>query len=515
MIDILRQPDDIRIYCEGENVDAKAWIDIVERKANVYITAKGSRPRFICLRWNYRAHEPVRVMGDKWERTYSDMEWCSLNGETFLPWYFMASNGRETVGCGVMVQPNSFVSFEYDASGVTAWFDVRCGGTGVELNGRTLLAGVIVCEHYEGMSEFQAAKAFCKVMSPNPVLPKEPVYGSNNWYYAYGDSSREEILEDARLIAELAGENQNKPYMVIDDGWMVNRCAGPWVPNEKYGDMKTIADEFKSMGVKPGIWFRPLRDLEAYEAHPEWRIVREKPEGEEEYLDPSNPEVKQYLRDVVRTIRDWGYDLIKHDFSTSDMFEKYGFDLNGTLPTSDGWSFYDRTKTGAEIVLDFYRLIKEEAGDAVIIGCNTISHLCAGMYELNRIGDDTSGESWNRTRSRGVNTLAFRLCQNDSFYKVDADCVGILEKNIPWELNKQWLELLAKSGSPLFVSVQPSAMTEEMKEDLKKAFAINAIQVNEAEPLDWLYNNSPQQWIVDGERKDFDFIMNSYPEVEV
>ena len=510
MVDILRKPDDIHIECEEQNLDAVVDIEIADRKLNVYITAEKSRPRYIMLRWNYKAHEPVRVMGDKWERAYADMEWHSLNGEIFMPWYFMASNGKETVGCGVMTQPNSFVSFEYDASGVSAWFDVRSGGAGVQLNGRKLLAGVVVCEHYENMSEFQAAKLFCKVMSPNPVLPKAPVYGSNNWYYAYGNSSKAEILEDAKLLSQLTENNSNKPFMVIDDGWAINACSGPWRANEKFGDMKSIAEEFQKMGVKPGIWFRPFRDAEAYETHPEWRLGRTY--GSELCnLDPSHPEVKEYLRNVIRTFKDWGFQLIKHDFSTFDMFGKYGFDLNGKLSPWDGWQFYDGTKTSAEIVLDFYRLIKEEAEDIVIIGCNAISHLCAGIFEINRIGDDTSGRNWSRTRALGVNTLAFRLCQNDSFYKADADCVGILGNHIDWKLNKQWLELLSKSGSPLFVSAEPSALTDEMKADLKEAFAINSVQENEAEPLDWLYNNEPQKWIIDGEMREFDFVMDDYP----
>ena len=74
-----------------------------------------------------------------------------------------------------------------------------------------------------------------------------------------------------------------------------------------------------------------------------------------------------------------------------------------------------------------------------------------------------------------------------------------------------WLELLAKSGSPLFVSAEPSALTDEMKKDLKEAFAINSIQENEAEPLDWLYNNEPQRWMIDGEVREFDFVMDDYP----
>lgn len=125
--------------------------------------------------------------------------------------------------------------------------------------------------------------------------------------------------------------------------------------------------------------------------------------------------------------------------------------------------------------------------------------------------DDTSGNNWSRTKALGINTLAFRLCQNNAFYKVDADCVGILEDKIDWKLNKQWLELLAKSGSPLFVSAQPSALTDEMKKDLKEAFAINSVQENVAVPLGRLYNNSPQKWMIDGEVREFDFVMDDYP----
>ena len=176
MIEILRNPDDIKIYCEESEIkDASVNFEINDRKLFVYITAQKEKPRFICLRWNFAVTDYTRIMGDKWERSYGDMEWRSLNGEVFMPWYFLANSGSETVGCGVMTGANSFVSFQCDAYGCTAWLDVRCGGTGVELNGRTLLAAVIVCEHYKDMPAFQAAREFCRVMCENPRLPKEPV----------------------------------------------------------------------------------------------------------------------------------------------------------------------------------------------------------------------------------------------------------------------------------------------------------------------------------------------------
>ena len=134
MINILRAPDDIKIECEADNADCTVETEIKDEKLYVFISAAVARPRFICLRWNYRVIEPTRIMGDKWERSYGDMEWHSLNGEIFMPWYFFANSGDKTVGCGVMTGASSFVSFQCDASGCTAWFDVRCGGTGVRLN---------------------------------------------------------------------------------------------------------------------------------------------------------------------------------------------------------------------------------------------------------------------------------------------------------------------------------------------------------------------------------------------
>jgi len=505
MFDIVREPDCIEVFCEEQEHSATVDISFIDDKLYLYLNANGSKPKLVKIRWNYTTKEPVSILGDAWERAYGDLEWKGLSGERFMPWYFLASNGQETVGCGAMVGANSFISFQYDAKGIIAWFDVRNGGCGVALGERKLLMGVLVCEHYKNLSEFAAAKEFCKKISPSPRLPKNPVYGSNNWYYAYGNSSREDILKDAKILAELTEGIENRPFMVIDDGWSENNCAGPWNPNNKFGDMKTLADEMRNIGVKPGIWLRPLHDDVALLRHPEWGYKAEKGETNERFLDPTHPGVKQYLIEVFERLRSWGYELVKHDFTTFDMFGNFGFSMARVVTPEADWNFYDDSKTNAEIVLDLYKLIRETVGDMIIIGCATFSHLSAGIFEISRIGDDTSGRYWNRTRILGVNSLAFRLPQNDAFYKVDADCVGMIPGAIDWKLNKQWLDLLAKSGSPLFVSMHPESLTEEIKLDLKEAFKINALQQNNVFPVDWKYNATPSIWNIDGNIMEYDF----------
>jgi D-arabinose 1-dehydrogenase-like Zn-dependent alcohol dehydrogenase len=60
-----------------------------------------------------------------------------------------------------------------------------------------------------------------------------------------------------------------------------------------------------------------------------------------------------------------------------------------------------------------------------------------------------------------------------AFYVADADCVGVT-KAVPWTFNRQWLDLLARSGTMLFVSLAPDALGSDERRDLKAALALAA-----------------------------------------
>ncbi|NNU34165.1 hypothetical protein HK413_08435 [Mucilaginibacter sp. S1162] len=221
-------------------------------------------------------------------------------------------------------------------------------------------------------------------------------------------------------------------------------------------------------------------------------------------LDPTIPENIARVKRNFDFYKDWGFELVKHDFSTYDILGRWGFDMKNEL-TVPGWNFNDRTRTNAEIILDLYRAIRQAAGDGIyIIGCNTMSHLSAGLFELNRIGDDTSGNEWERTPRMGVNTMAFRLPQHNKFYAVDGDCVGLTTK-IEWARNKQWMDLLAQSGAPLFISAQPEAMGEAQKAAIKTAFAQAAKVQPLGEPLDWMETLTPKKWKLNGKVVGYDW----------
>lgn len=475
------------------------------------LNAKGTPIKRIIARWKCEIGPEVRILGDHWERNYGDAEWRGIIPERIMPWYFLISDGETTHGYGVKTGPNAMCFWQVNESDITLCMDVRCGGSGVILSGKKLHIATAVCRQgKEDESPFAATKALCKLMSDNPVMPLFPVYGGNNWYYAYGRSNQIQILEDSKRISGWASSNNNRPFMVIDACWQEifikdSVCSGgPWYRgNNGFPDMESLAAEMKNIGVRPGLWCRPLLTVEKVPDYWIFKSDRFKNNYEGGVLDPSIPEVLDHIgRDIAR-FSGWGYELIKHDFTTYDIFGRWGFNMAEQI-TDDGWSFADRSKTSAEVIKGFYQVISKYSKAALIIGCNTVSHLAAGLFHIQRTGDDTSGMEWERTRKMGINTLAFRMPQHGTFYAVDADCVG-LTSNVPWELNKQWLSLLSQSGTPLFISASPDALGEEQERDIRKAFEIASKPIPAGEPLEWFETTCPSKWLLNGNKVEFEW----------
>ncbi len=464
------------------------------------------------LRWRGALSGTQLILGDAWERGYGDLEWRGIVPDRVMPWYFATYDGQRTDGYGVRTGANALCFWYLDPEGVTLCADVRSGGVGVELGQRTLdVCDVIARKGQEGESAFVALHAFCKKMCAAPRLPAEPVYGSNDWYWAYGNNSTATVLADAHRIVELSPTGTNRPFTVIDDGWQPGRGrdksgAGTWDRgNEKFPDMPKLVTDVRAAGARAGVWIRPLQAPENVPVG--WRLKRE---GAHDVLDPTLPDVQAKISADVSRVCSWGFDLIKHDYTTFDIFGRWGFQMGSAL-TRDGWTFASGpTRTTAEVLAGLYRTIRAAAGDALVIGCNTVSHLSAGIFEISRVGDDTSGTDWARTRKMGVNSLAFRGTQHGAFYAVDADCVGVTNA-IPWAYNRQWLDLLARSGTTLFVSLAPDAVGAEQRRDLRAALALASRPQPLGEPIDWQRTTWPEHWRLTGEPRQYHWIGDEGP----
>ena len=517
MISILREPDVVFFDRTTETMGTSrpSWqylsltasgAEAIREDADeygVYLSA----PHGVCymtLRWNGEFSRTCRVFGDAFERTYGDLEWRGLIAHRVMPWYCVIKDGDECVGYGVKVRPNAFCYWQIDEEGVSLTLDLRCGASPVYLTEPLCTARLV--ERKGNEKPYAFLRAFCGDMADNPVFASHPVYGTNSWYYLYSASTGELIRKDAAMASELAKGLDNRPYTVVDCGWSdsvgtkrEDPCAGTAFGegNENFGDMKTLANDIKRFGARPGIWLRPLC-ISNGSVVPDEMVLRKVSPGDYTCLDPSmQGSLEIVAADMRRAVFDWGFELVKIDFTTYDLLGK--FHMAGDINAFNGdWVFSDTAKTSAMIIKELYATIAKNAGDAVIIGCNCVSHLSSGYFHLYRVGDDTSGQRFERTRIMGVNTLAYRLCQHKTFYDIDADCMGQTE-SISWALNAQWLDLLSRSGTPLFVSVHPDRITLEQKQALKEAFYRASLQRDILEPLDFENCAFPSRFLVNDE----------------
>jgi len=467
----------------------------------IELRAPGIALEKIRLSWDRAFSGTAKYLGDTWERSYGDLAWESGEPGRKAPWYLLVNDGSQTHAFGVKTGAKCFCYWQAGAGQLELVLDTYSGGVGVELGDRVLHAAEIVTtQSRAGENPFQTDTRFCSMMCEKPRLPQKPVYGINDWYFAYGNSSKDMILSSTRSMVELATDTGNRPFSVIDDGWELG--ADFKRSNTKFGDMSAVAAEIKKIGMRPGLWTRPLLANNDKE-----NLLRPLSKGQdgsrERYLDPTLPENLERIKETIKLYREWGFELVKHDYSSYDIFGRWGVQMKEEM-TVPGWRFNDRSRTNAEIISELYHTIREAAGNMYLIGCNTVSHLSAGVFELNRIGDDTSGREWERTLKYGVNTMGFRLPQHNTFYAVDGDCVG-LTTQIPWKNNRQWMQLLAESGAPLFISAQPEATGPEQKEYIKKCFEQAARVQPTGEPLDWMSNPRPSKWKLNGRVVEFEW----------
>ncbi|MBE6688813.1 MAG: hypothetical protein E7588_05995 [Ruminococcaceae bacterium] len=469
----------------------------IDENGVITVTSDKTPVRCICFIWkvDFKPHE--RFLGDAWERAYGDLEWLPIEKTGIMPWYFTAKSGDICRCFGVMTQPNAMCFWRVRDGEAALYLDVRSGPDPIAFSGRVLEAATVIIKRYTKPA-IEAITDFCRELCPKPRLLPYPIYGGCDWYCTYGYSSYDTVISHSRKIAECAEGLENRPFMIVDAGWAIchninKYLGGPWYPNTKFGDMKKLAEEMKSLGVRPALWYKSLDNSEVFKDNHYLRYNDATKTATDYTLDPSKPETLEQIKKEIQRFKSWGFEMIKEDFSSFDMLLKWGFEMGDEL-TEANWHFHNTSLTTAEIAKNLYKAIREAAGDDMIIsGCNSFNHLCAGIYEFMRTGDDTSGIHWDRTKKMGVNTLAFRMSHHNTFYSAYADCVGITS-NIEWHRNRQWLDVLSKSGTPTFVSISEDSYTPEVKKAVKEAFARASVNTVTSVPLDWEDEAFPRVW---------------------
>ena len=178
----------------------------------IYISASLATLTHVQLRWEIQVPENLLVLGDAWERSYGDLHWSGLVPERVMPWYFMTIDAHTLHAYGVKTGSGALCFWQLDPDGVSLWLDVSNGGSGVELRDRELLAATAVTSRgVQDEDLMVSATKFCAKLCDKPRLPRSVICGSNDWYYAYGNNSAQQILRDAELM-------RSRFYDAMSDG---------------------------------------------------------------------------------------------------------------------------------------------------------------------------------------------------------------------------------------------------------------------------------------------------------
>ncbi len=89
-------------------------------------------------------------------------------------------------------------------------------------------------------------------------LARTPPMGWNSWNCFHLDVSDAKVREIADALVKTGMRDAGYVYVVIDDGWQGKRDAsGVLRPNERFPDMKALADYVHGKGLKLGIYSSP------------------------------------------------------------------------------------------------------------------------------------------------------------------------------------------------------------------------------------------------------------------
>ncbi len=233
------------------------------------------------FRWRGALDQARLLLGDAWERGYGDLEWRGMVPDRVMPWYVMAW-GRRT---------HRRLRRTHRGRG-TLLLASRCrrndtlGRRAKRRNSRASRRSHAECVRGDLPSGPRRRIGVCCGRSILPAdvrqsrLPSQPAYGSNDWYWAYGDNSTASVLGDAQRIADVSPTGSNRPFIVIDDGWQPGRGkstsgAGTWDRgNEKFPDIPALVSDVRRTGGRLGAWIRPLEA--AADVPDSWRLPRDR-----------------------------------------------------------------------------------------------------------------------------------------------------------------------------------------------------------------------------------------------
>jgi hypothetical protein len=231
-----------------------------------------------------------------------------------------------------------------------------------------------------------------------------------SWASCYSDVREEDIVRNADWIAAHL-KAYGFEYIALDDGYDRGKNGEHyWIERWDRAKFphgpKWLTDYIKSKGLHPGIWIVPSAYAGAVEQHPDW-YLRYKKDGaiildyDTPTLDPTNPEVLDFLKREFTTLDDWGFEYYKFDGEHDYLKYVPGVELD---------RIYDKSIDPIVAYRNRLKLIRETIGPRRFIeGCPSGTPLNGIGYFNSYFNGEDLYPSWqgNYAMFSSINANAF------------------------------------------------------------------------------------------------------------
>jgi hypothetical protein len=297
------------------------------------------------------------------------------------------------------------------------------------------------------------------------IEKKQPLMGWCSWYYTYHNTSEEEILRNARFISEHLKDYGLKTVQ-IDDGYQ--HRLGDWeAHDEKFPNgMGYLADEIKKLGLIPGLWVAPYslsEESEVAKNHPEWcgksLNGERKRVGSGYSLDPTHPDAREWLKNLMTKVRhEWGYEMVKIDFSYSSILEIE--------------EFHDNTQGRAGAYRTGLQTIREAIGnDCHLLDCGPMNAVgIADSWRTEWDFDRLNWRQYTKELESNIPAIAKRYYMHNHLWSNDNDIIGFGLLNE--DQGRSLASVMALSGGTVLSGDQLYALPESKIDMLKKILPV-------------------------------------------
>jgi len=352
-----------------------------------------SRSEYVSL--NFKSRTNNLLMQRDYNFHSFDKRYGYLKNSIVSEWYTEIVLGKESLVIGAITTKDYFsqVFVKQKKSGLR--IRVTCQLDDVIVGSKQKIASekiaLILDRRQSALSGFsRLVSLFAK---SSMLVPKE-INGLNCAYYDRGNDVDEEyVLAQLNVINSLKVKPKFN-YIQLDAGY--SDPWGDWFKTESKfpGGLKSIVGKIHQSGFKAGIWVAPFiasPTSDIFKNNPHWFLkdLNEKYiEGRGcspfdgmgflsfKVLDVTNDQVLDYIQFVAKKFKDFGFDMLKIDF---------------TYPIHLKNNYYNNKYTRAQIVRRAYQAVRQGVGNETLL-LSGISHLSplVGVVNSARVEYDST-----------------------------------------------------------------------------------------------------------------------------